>query len=343
MNLFEEGGEHKIQNLGNEQYKMTISIPKDEDGRIARECPNQECSPGYFKVKLGTGIKNNQSIAYCPYCMHATKPDNFATQEQIRYAKDMALREAHKGVNNMVRNALGIGASGKRKLASGLFSMEMTYKPSTLPNVHRPFEDEVKRDVVCPHCSLDQTVFGLAIWCSDCGEDIFLNHVEAELAVTRLMIEDTDRRRTQLGKRVAAKDLENCLEDIVSIFEASMRVIIKRVMALRGESIEIVESTLKRLGNAFQNIDRTQKELNSIFGYNLLQDMESEKLKSAFEKRHPITHNLGVIDRKYMKRTKELEQEGREVRLSANEISLVLSDVHNAISIIYKKLISNKN
>ncbi len=211
MGLFKEGGEHRIQDLGNDQYSMTISIPADEDGRMARECPSSECSPGYFKVTSGTGITDGQSVAYCPYCRHEAEPNDFSTQEQIRYAKDMALREAHKGVNDMVRDAFGLGASGRKKLGGGFLSMEISYKPGSLPYVHRPFEDEVRRDVICSHCTLDQTVFGLATWCADCGEDIFLTHIEAEITVTRLMLEDVERRQTLLGKRVAAKDLENCL------------------------------------------------------------------------------------------------------------------------------------
>lgn len=339
MGVFKEGGEHQIQDLGDDQYRMTISIPADEDGRIARECPSSVCSPGFFKVTPGTGVTSGQSEAYCPYCRHEAEPNDFSTQEQIRYAKDMALIEAHKGINNMVRDALGLGASGKKKLGGEFLSMEISYKPGSLPSVHRPFEEEVRRDVICPHCTLDQTVFGLATWCADCGEDIFLTHIEAELAVTRLMLDDVERRQTLLGKRVAAKDLENCLEDAVSIFEAAMRAIVRRVMVTRGDLAEDIELSFKKLGNAFQNIDRTQKELYSMFGKNPLMGNVSEKFKSAFEKRHPITHNLGVVDRKYMERARELAQEGREVRLTTNEICELLIHVREAISVTYRKLI----
>lgn len=339
MGLFKEGGEHQIQNLGNDNYNLTISIPQNDDGRLARECPSSECSPGYFKVTSGTGITENHTLAYCPYCRHEASPKGFATQEQIRYAKDMVLREAHKGVNNLIRDTLGLGSSGKKKLSSGFISIEMSYKPGTLPYVNRPFEDEVRRDVICPHCTLDQTVFGLASWCADCGEDIFMTHIEAELAVTRLMLEDVERRQNQLGKRVAAKDLENCLEDAVSIFEAAIRAVVRRAMIIRGDSSELIEASFKKLGNAFQNIDRTQKELYSMFVKNSLKGELSEKLKSAFEKRHPITHNLGVIDRRYMEQAKELEQEGREVRLTKDEITEVLINVQLAISLTYEMLV----
>lgn len=55
--IFREGGPHRIKRVGHDEYSMTVTIPRDEDGRVARECPNDECSPGYFKVKLGTRLR----------------------------------------------------------------------------------------------------------------------------------------------------------------------------------------------------------------------------------------------------------------------------------------------
>lgn len=76
-----------------------------------------------------------------------------------------------------------------------------------------------------------------------------------------------------------------------------------------------------------------------MFGKNPLEGEISDKLKSAFEKRHPITHNLGVIDRKYMEQAREFAQEGREVRLTRDEITEVLMNVHRAISLTYEMLV----
>ncbi len=341
--LFKEGGPHRVKELGNDQYRMSITIPRDEDGRLARECPNSECSPGYFKVTPGTGITGGQDFAYCPYCKHEAEPNDFTTKEQIRYAKDLAIREAHKGIDGMISDALGLGASGKRKMGGGFISMELTYKPGTPPHVRRPFEEEVRRDVVCPHCTLDQTVFGLATWCSDCGEDIFLTHVKAELAVTRLMVEDVARREEHLGKRVAAKDLENCLEDAVSIFEAAVKAMVRRALIEQGEDHGEVETKLKKIGNAFQNMERVKKQLSTLFGYEPVAGPLWERLTLSFEKRHPITHNLGIVDRKYLEKVQRAEREGREIRITGTEISQLLEDVSDAISLIHKYLICAKN
>jgi hypothetical protein len=47
-------------------------------------------------------------------------------------------------------------------------------------------------------------------------------------------------------------------------------------------------------------------------------------LGRIFEKRHPITHNLGVVDRKYMEKARTAEREGREVLISTREIEQAL-------------------
>jgi len=160
--LFRPGGPLNIQDLGADQFRASITLPRDEDGRLGRECPDESCSPGSFKVKLGTGITGGQTVAYCPYCRHEQAPDQFATREQQRYAKDLVMREAQRGVDDMVRDAFGLGSSGRRKLGGGLISMEISLKSTPLPYVRPPVEDEVRRDVVCPRCGLDHTVFGLA-------------------------------------------------------------------------------------------------------------------------------------------------------------------------------------
>ena len=339
--IFREGGPHHIKRLRGDDYSMTVSIPTDSDGRMARECPNGECSPGFFKVTPGTGIADEQVSAYCPYCRHEGEPNDFTTQEQLRYAKDLVLNEAQKGVQSMFQDALGLGPSGKRKLGGGFLSIEMSFKPGTLPPVRRPFEDEVRRDVVCPHCGLDQTVFGLATWCADCGEDIFMAHVAGELAVTRAMLGDVDRREEALGKRVAAKDLENCLEDAVSIFEAAVRAVVRRGLAQRGFSREEVEGRFKKLGNAFQSVPRTRQHLSELFDIRIEDGSLWVQMSQAFEKRHPIAHNLGVVDRKYLERIQQAEREGREVRIASSEINAFLKDVEEAVGQIRSAVLAS--
>ena len=205
--------------------------------------------------------------------------------------------------------------------------MEMTLKPSANPPLRRPFEDEVRRDVVCPHCSLDQSVCGLATWCADYGADIFLSHVEAELDVVRAMPNDVPRRRSVLGRRIAAKDFENCLEDAVSIFEAVLKAILRRYLLASSNSEDESQREVKKVGAAFQNVRRAEGVILNIIGVPLFYRSSSDEvgfLAQVFEKRHPIMHNLGVVDRKYIEKARTAEKEGKEVLVSEQEIRRAL-------------------
>lgn len=159
-----------------------------------------------------------------------------------------------------------------------------------------------------------------------------MTHVAAELAVTRIMLGDVGRRESILGKRVAAKDLENCLEDTVSIFEAAVRAIVRRGMAAKKMARDEIDGRLKRFGNAFQSVPRTRDALADLFGIRIQDASVWSEVSHAFEKRHPIAHNLGVIDRKYLERARENEQEGREIRITASEIETLLRQVEDAVN-----------
>lgn len=340
--IFREGGPHKIASTGPNKYSMSITIPPDEDGFLARECPNASCSPAYFKVKPGTGI-TGQIEAFCPYCHHCDKPSEFPTQEQLRYAKDIAIREAHKGIGGIIEDAFGLGPSRKKKIGGDFLSIEMSYEPGSLPSVRRPFEESLRRDVTCPTCSLEQAVFGLATWCADCGTDIFLTHVEAECNVLKKMLGDVKRRREELGARVAARDVENALEDIVSIFEAVLRALTRRKKLEEGVSEPEVAMLLKKIGNGFQNVERSTKLTQELFNLDLLNGIDtadSEFLKVVFEKRHPITHNLGIIDRKYLDRVRSGELEGRDVPVSPEEVERAIEVGYQVIKNIHTQLFS---
>ena len=322
--IFTEGGANKIRRLGPHKYSMSIGVPTDSDGRVAGECPKRSCSPGYFKVKLGAGITGDQEQVFCPYCRRAGEPGEFLSKEQGRYATDTAIQEAQEGIEEALKDALGLGPSGRKKIGGGLFSMEWRYTPGSPPRVRPPVEETLRRDIICPGCGLDHSVFGLAVWCPDCGSDVFMVHVEKEFSAIRDMLGDVDRRRGTLGPRVATRDVENALEDTVSIFEAVLRALTIRFMKEKNkDEAEIEEAFRKRIRNGYQSVgsaaDLCGKELRlNLFAGCDRQDVE--KLGSAFEKRHPITHNLGVVDRRYLEKARSRELEGHEIRVTTEEV-----------------------
>lgn len=341
--LFKEGGPLNVRKTGPHQFRFSIPLPSGENKRLGRECPDVSCSPRYFKVKMGTGITANQIRAYCPYCRRSDEPDAFTSAEQRRYAKEVLDGEIQDAVHGMIGKALGLDSRGQRNFGGGLISMQMSLKAPTRSAINPPVEEDVRRDVICPNCSLEQSVYGLAVWCADCGHDIFVLLVEAEYAIGRAMIGDVARRSNELGVNVAARDLENCLEDIVSIFEAVLKAIAQRHKANQGASHEEIDRFFTRIGNTFQSVQRANALFADDFGVALLDALsqtEVDQLQQIFEKRHPITHNLGIADKKYIKRAESGIFEGKHVSLSVAEVeramALSLSVIHSLHSRLFE-------
>lgn len=308
---------------------------------MGRECPDVNCSPRYFKVKMGTGITENQIRAYCPYCKRSDEPDAFASAEQRRYAKEILDGEIQDAVHGMIGKALGLDSRGKRNFGGGLISMQMSLKAPMRPAISPPVEEDVRRDVICPNCSLDQSVYGLAVWCADCGRDIFMLHVEAEYAIGRATIGDIERRSNEFGANVAARDLENCLEDTVSIFEAVLKAIAQRHKSEQGASREEIDRFLARIGNTFQSVQRANSFFADDFGIALLDGLsqtEVDQLQQIFEKRHPITHNLGIADKKYIKSAESGIFEGKHVNLSVAEVERAMELSLSVIRSLHSRL-----
>jgi len=316
---------------------MSVRIPTDADGLVGRECPTDECSPAYFKIKPGTGL-TGQKVAFCPYCRTEAEPDRFTTKGQIKYARETVAAEAVEGIERMVGEALGLDASGHRRIGGGLLSIDIAMERRPKQPVFPPLEDELRRDLTCPECGLAHAVFGLATWCPDCGRDIFLAHVRAEIAVVRRMVESVDSRRRELGARVGARDVENALEDAVSIFEAVLKALLRR--HLRGKaSEEEIEKSLRR-GTSYQD------PVSAAEGFRKLTEIELDAMQVAhlaktFAKRHPIAHNLGVIDRRYLERARSGELEGREVPVTAHEVEQSLRLVANLLRAAHEGLFSS--
>ena len=253
--LLREGGPHRIKKTGTDEYSLSISLPTDSDGRIARECPDESCSPGFFRVTPSTSVTEGQEIVFCPYCRREGDPSDYTTGEQIRYAKDIAISEAHDGIQGMLKDSLGLDSRGKKCISGGgLVDITMELVPSQRPPVRRPYADILRRDVICPSCGLDCSVYGLATWCSGCGLDIFTTHVMGEIGVVRTILADVPRRGEAFGPRIAAGDIENALEDLVSIFEATLKYEIRRHLRNAGESKDDLEKRMGRLGSRLQSV-----------------------------------------------------------------------------------------
>ena len=62
----------------------------------------------------------------------------------------------------------------------------------------------------------------------------------------------------------------------------------------------------------------------------------------TFAKRHPITHNLGGVDRKYLARVASGELHGREVRVSVAEVEAAIDATSTVLTTVYRRLFGDR-
>ena len=188
---------------------ISIPIPSDERGFTGRECPQSGCE-GYFKIELGTGLKGDDLPCHCPYCGHTAGHDQFWTKEQIEYAKSIVLRNVaeslHRGLKKMEfshkpKGAFGIGTS-----------MRVTSRP--VP-IHHYREKHLETEVVCIHCTLRYSVYGVFAFCPDCGEHNSIQILDKNLGVVDKMLTLASTVEPDLAEKL----VENAHEDCVSALD----------------------------------------------------------------------------------------------------------------------------
>ncbi len=302
------------------QDEMTfrVSIPTDENGLTGRECPIDDCL-GYFKVKFGTGLKGDDLPCICPYCGHKGPHDTFWTQEQLKYAESIAMRE----VTGLVVNELKkMEFDIKPKGAFGIgFSMKV--KPGAPHPIRFYREKKLETDVGCSSCTLEYAIYGVFGYCPDCGVHNSLQILQKNLELAE--------KELSLAASTADEDLKahligDALENAVSAFDGFGREAATTHKHLASDS-------KKASALSFQNLRSANDHVRSFFGFDLNAGVAADEwdlLIRCFQKRHLLAHKMGVIDEKYVSSANDpTARTGRKVAVDSAEVAALLLAVGN--------------
>ncbi len=295
--------------------KFKISIPMDENGLTGRECPVKECL-GYFKIKFGTGLKGDNVPCVCPYCGHRGPHDTFWTQEQLEYAKSIAMRKAKDWVvrelkkhefNIPARGAFGIGIS-------------MQVKPGSPHPIRYYREKKLETEVTCLGCTLQYAIYGVFGYCPDCGvhNSFQILRKNLELAAKELQLADT------VEGDLKAHLVGDALENAVSAFDGFGR-------EASAAHRQLSSQPQKAAALSFQNLANADGHVRALFGVSLSDGVTADEwrlLVRCFQKRHLLAHKMGVIDEKYVASTHDpTARVGRKVVIDSVEVSSLLAAV----------------
>ena len=294
-----------LRRLGN---NISIPIPADENAFTGRECPQPDCE-GYFKIELGTGLTGEGLPCHCPYCGHTAGHDQFWTKEQIEYAKSVAMRQImdafHKDLKKLEfehkpTGSFGIGISMKVNEGS--------------PRAIRYYrEKNLETEIVCENCTLRYSVYGVFAFCPDCGQHNSLQILDKNLELVRKMLDLAATVEAELAGRL----IENALEDCVSAFDGFGREIF-RINAKKSSDPTKAEKV------SFQNLDGANQSVFGLFSFELNAGLSSGEWNAAirgFQKRHLLSHKMGVVDADYLHKSDDTQAVmGRKVGIVSGEV-----------------------
>lgn len=288
--------------------KISVPIQPDEDGFTGRECPQTDCE-GYFKIESGTGLKGESLPCHCPYCGHTAAHDHFWTEEQIEYARSVAMRQITDALHKDLKN---LEFDHKPKGGFGI-GISMKFKPGMPTPIHYYREKQLETEVVCSNCTLRYAVYGVFAFCPDCGQHNSVQILDKNLEVVGKMLELAATSEQELAARL----IENALEDCVSAFDGFGREIC-RVHAKASTDPEKAGKV------SFQNLEGAKQTMANLFGFDLAAGATEEEWVEAiraFQKRHLLSHKMGVVDNEYVRKSDDaMAVIGRKVSISADEV-----------------------
>jgi hypothetical protein len=290
------------RNLDGMGDQIQVPIKPDENGYVGRECPVESCL-GYFKVTFGTALKGPVPC-HCPYCGHSGSHNTFWTQEQLEYAKSVALRQVTDALERDLKD-MEFDYQPRGGFGIGISLKVMPGQPYPI-RYYR--EKKLETSVVCDNCTLSYAIYGVFGWCPDCG---------------------VHNSRQILGKNLELAEKELALSDSV---EGEM------AEHLIGDALENIVSAFDGFGRAislqmghefhFQNLAGARRNVQAAFGFDIADTTsphEWDFICRLFQKRHLLSHKMGVIDDEYVQRANDPAAiAGRKIVISRSEVEAAL-------------------
>ena len=291
--------EETIRNL-QQLNGMTVSVPpgieKDAVGFIDRECPATDCK---FRFKVHADdwrdIVTDEAV-HCAFCGHTADSQKWFTQDQIEYAKKIALAQ----VKGLISQALRDDAQRWNQSQASRGFLKITMNVSSQPmEVVLPAEstNPMRVQIGCSSCGCRYAVIGSAFFCPACGHNdadhVFQQSMSAILAtldaipLVRQGLADPD-----VAENTVRLMIESGLQNAVTAFQR-----LAEALYLRRPTAG------KPRRNVFQNLADGSAVWVTAFGHDYeahLSATELFRLNLFFQQRHLLAHRDGLVDDDYV-------------------------------------------
>ncbi len=311
-----------------EFVNIPIELISDTKGYFDRQCPNIECEY-IFKINMEDWKeKVSDEEVHCPLCGHIDSSDKWFTENQLEEIEKIALSWA----TNFIQKELDSTFKKLERSTRNNKFLKIEYKPSRkLSFINNPIGQllEWESDITCNECGTRYSVIGAAYFCPCCGyyaiEDIFNETLDS---ITKMLDSIEEIRKlfeqqfgTDKAETMSRSLIEGSLGDVVSAFQKF------------AEANYTTYSSIKVRPNDFQIVQKGSNLYREQFGNGYeewLNRNEIELMELMFQRRHIIEHNSGLIDERYLEKTKDSSYE------IGQRLIVKKSDIKKLIEVIRK-------
>lgn len=320
-----------------ERMKIFIPLETDADGYLDKECPSEECL-FQFKIKPKDWKKvENNAVAFCPYCRHEDEPETWYTTEQLEESKKQAISH----IKGRIGQALRVGAKdfNSKQPRKGFITMTLSVKGTSgnFQIIPIPAAEEMRLHVQCQQCDTEYAFIGSAFFCPCCGHNSAERTFELSINKIRDCIQNLPNMRIKLqefGKDAVQNTCQSLIEkgllDCVTSFQRYCEMIY---------SVKAPNTKLKM--NAFQNIEiggELWRDLSGSSYREWLKKTEFFRLVLLFQRRHLLAHTEGIVDQKYLEKSKDTAYKvGQRIIIKEKNV-IELIDLVSKITKQIKKL-----
>ncbi|WP_031445862.1 hypothetical protein [Arenibacter algicola] len=290
----------KIQKEG----KVSVTINADDKGYLDKECPNEECLYRFKVYEEDWVNKVSDEEVFCPKCGHKANSDSWWTSEQLEEANQNAIRQ----ITGRINKAMKDDARAFNRQQSRNSFIKMTMNVSGNSNTYIlpiPALEELEQEITCSECETRYAVIGSGFFCPCCGHNSAEETFNNTVSTIEKTIENIEIVRTAVTA-VSEDEAENTCRSLIEKGLLDCVVAFQRFCEVTYSKHPYAKSKIPF--NAFQKLDVGEalwKEIINESYSDWLSSNELERINILFQRRHLLQHTEGIVDSKYIERSKD--------------------------------------
>ena len=329
----------QLNNLGS-THKIAVPIEADEESYLDKECPSENC---LFQFKIHAEDWANlfkDEAVFCPLCRHEANSNSWWTTEQREHAKEQSVKQIEGIIDESLRKDARRFNRNWHRDSFDQMSLEVKGVRKRRTMIPATAKEAMELKIVCEKCGARFSVIGSAFFCPCCGHNSVERTFDDSIKKVRVKLDNIKvimNALEEIGKKDEAEITRR------SLIETSLSDCIVAFQRLAEQLFSKISNAPVAPLNVFQRIDDGNGLWQTVCDKSYEDWLTIEELKDLkvfFQKRHLLLHSEGIVDQRYLDRSRDesykigqrIVVKEDEVRYLSNLIEKLANGIREASS-----------